>query len=77
MRLDLKPGDRVRWRQDPQVVREIVDVRDAGYGWRYPDMGEHTPAGGENYFLSENSTDPFFELGWERAPRLDPPDAPS
>lgn len=61
----LKPGDMVRRRMNGECsVREIVDVRATGYGWKYPEYGKLTPAGGENYWLSENSTDPFFET-WE------------
>lgn len=51
---------------DNGTCREILDVCDTGYGWRYPDLDAITPAGGENYFRSENSTDPFFELGWRK-----------
>jgi len=50
-----------------EIQREIVDVRKAGYGWKYPDLGETTPIGTENYFWSENSTDPFFDYGWRKA----------
>lgn len=62
---DLKPGDQVIHAEG--TVREIVDVRPTGYGWKYPDLADITPAGGENYFWSENSTDPFFEVRWRRA----------
>jgi hypothetical protein len=39
------------------VVREITEVRETGYTWRYL----HTP---DKEFDSENSTDPMLELGW-------------
>lgn len=71
----LKPGDQIRYRPSG-TVREIVDVRRTGYGWRYPDMGQTTPSGGENYWWSENSTDPFFEGLWDLVPdaeRVAPP----
>lgn len=38
--------------------REITEARKTGYTWRYPE----TPDAG--YWSSENSSDPFFELGW-------------
>ena len=47
------------------VRREIVEVRDSGYSWKYPELGEKTPAGGDNLFLSEESNDPFMEMEWE------------
>lgn len=36
--------------------RQITEVRKTGYTWIYPD----TP---DKDFLSENSNDPFFEMG--------------
>ena len=39
------------------IRREITEVRDTGYTWRYPDIPDRD-------FWSENSTDPFFDLGW-------------
>jgi len=59
-----KPGDIIcsRHERDNDLLRQIVDVRPTGYGWKYPDLGETTPSGGENYFWSENSSDP--ELYW-------------
>jgi hypothetical protein len=55
---DWKVGDILAYRHDPNLQREIVDVRPTGYGWKYPEYGNVTPAGGENYWWSENSTDP-------------------
>jgi hypothetical protein len=43
------------------VFHEITEVRDTGYTWQYPDL----PNGGD--FWSENSNDPFYECGWEKA----------
>ncbi len=63
MKRRFKPGDRITHPHFPSVVREIVDVRANGYGWRYPEFGERTAAGYENYFISENSTDPELD-GW-------------
>lgn len=40
------------------VECEILEVRDTGYTWRYPDIPDKD-------FWSENSCDPFFEWGWE------------
>jgi hypothetical protein len=59
-----KPGDIICGRQerDRDLVRQIVDVRPTGYGWKYPKHGDITPSGVENYFISENSSDP--ELYW-------------
>lgn len=45
---------------------QIVEVMDKGYSWKYPDDGERCANGQENLFWSENSTDPFFEVGWRR-----------
>lgn len=30
------------------------------------EKGDRTPIDTENYFWSENSSDPFFEVGWEK-----------
>lgn len=54
--MKLKVGDRVVWNPDKDVIREIVEVRDTGYSWKYPDI--------DKTFLSENSNDPFFEMHW-------------
>jgi hypothetical protein len=48
------------------VVREITAVRDSGYEWRYPDQGEICASGHINSFMSENSSDPFLEVGWRK-----------
>lgn len=64
--MDLRPGDRI---QHPSgTIREIVDVRPTGYGWKYPEYGLTCPDGKENYWWSENSSDPFFDVGWVRLP---------
>lgn len=63
---DWKVGDVLQSKRDPEVQREIVDVRPTGYSWKYPDLGETTPSGVENYWISENSSDPFFEVGWTK-----------
>lgn len=39
------------------IVREILAVRRTGYTWRYPEVPDKD-------FWSENSNDPFLELGW-------------
>lgn len=63
---DWKIGDVLQSKRFPEVQREIVDIRPTGYGWKYPDLGETTPSGAENYWISENSSDPFFEVGWTK-----------
>lgn len=66
--MKLAPGDQILYKcSDRNVVLEIVDVRPTGYGWKYPDLDAVTPAGGENYFWSENSNDQFFDMGWRIA----------
>lgn len=40
------------------VEREIIEVRDTGYTWRYPEAPDKD-------FWSENSNDPLLEWGWE------------
>lgn len=53
--MKLKVGDRVEgW----GVVRRITAVRPTGYSWVYDpdDWGRE--------FMSENSSDPFFDRGW-------------
>jgi hypothetical protein len=52
--LKLNVGDRI---VSLGIVREITAVRETGYTWRYPDKPDKD-------FLSENSNDPFFDLGW-------------
>lgn len=59
-----QPGDILVHKKHPDLRREIVDVRRTGYGWKYPDLGERTPAGGENYWWSENSSDPTLTWEW-------------
>lgn len=68
--MKLREGDLIIGRDG--TVREIVDVRSTGYGWRYPDIEGMPPAQGENYFWSENSGDPYFDWGW----RLQHPRSP-
>lgn len=58
--MDLKVGDLVKLTNTKnEVVRKILEVRDTGYTWIYPDIPSRD-------FWSENSNDPFFELGWEK-----------
>jgi len=56
--MKLKVGDKVMWDNNPDVIREIIEVRPTGYTWRYP--GDE-PATLENTWISENSNDPFFD----------------
>lgn len=46
------------------VVRQIMEVRETGVTWHYPDMPEkgQLPYKG---WLGENSNDPHMERGWE------------
>jgi hypothetical protein len=62
----LKPGDKLKMLglHGTEIVIEIVDVRSTGYGWKYPDLGKVTPSGEENYWWTENSSDPFLDVGW-------------
>ena len=62
--MELKIGDVVRgtMQANQGIEREIVKVRKSGYDWRYPGVPDKV-------FASENSTDPKFELGWERLHR--------
>lgn len=54
--MKLEVNDIIRLRD---VSRKIVDVRDTGYTWIYPDVPE-------KQFDSENSNNPFFDLEeWE------------
>lgn len=39
------------------IIREILEVRKTGYTWKYPESDAD--------FWSENSSDPFFVMGWE------------
>lgn len=61
----LNPGDQIV--SDQGTVREIVNVRPSGYGWKYPEWGEKCPNGQTNYFISENSNNPFFDWVWRMA----------
>jgi len=58
--MNLQVGDIVIGTQahNRDVVREITEVRTTGYTWCCPDIE------GQDW-ISENSCDPFFELGWE------------
>jgi hypothetical protein len=42
-------GEILVHKREPHLKREIVDICRMGYGWKYPDLGDRTPAGGENY----------------------------
>ncbi len=57
--MKLSVGDKIYGQQhhNKGIIREIVDVRDTGYTWKYPDH--------DDTYWSENSNDPFFEFGWE------------
>lgn len=47
------------------ILRLITDVRPTGYTWEYLDLGADRPDDEpQPDFISENSSDPFFELGW-------------
>lgn len=62
-------GTRLINRQNPTIVIEIVDVRDQGYGWKYAEWEDTCPNGSENYFWSENSSDPALsENMWKPQP---------
>jgi hypothetical protein len=67
MRTNYTPGQKLQHVSADEPI-EIVDVRPTGYGWKYPEFGEELPNGGENYWWSDNSTDPFFELDWRVVP---------
>lgn len=69
---DWSPGDILVNRWAPSIRREIVDVRETGYGWRYPEE-----VAGENYFWSENSSDPFLQWGSFLDPITQPPSQPA
>ncbi len=43
--------------------RENWKPGDVIFNPRWPD--DTTSTGGENYFLSEDSSDPFLEMGWK------------
>jgi hypothetical protein len=60
-------GDIIVWGPpygDGTVRRQITEVRQTGYEWRYPDQGEVCASGHTNSFMSENSNDPFLQAGW-------------
>jgi len=40
-----------------KIEKEIIAVRNTGYTWKYIDS--------DKKFRSENSSDPFFDLGWK------------
>lgn len=58
MKKDIRVGDVILPRSRVSFARIITEVRDTGYSWRYVDRTE------DHDFVSENSNDPFFELGW-------------
>lgn len=47
----------------PDLVKKITEVRETGYTWSYLDVPERD-------FWSENSSDPFFEMGWKVIPEI-------
>lgn len=58
--MELKIGDKVigYGKHNEGIIREITAVRNKGYSWRYEDSS--------NEYLSENSSDPLFEMGWKK-----------
>lgn len=40
------------------IYRKIIEVRETGYSWIYPDVPDKE-------FYSEDSSDPFFDWKWE------------
>lgn len=61
--MKLKVGDKIMFDKNPDVIREIVEVRTTGYTWRYPGS---EPVDLSNTWISENSNDPFFDGLWEK-----------
>lgn len=59
--MKLQEGDVIRGRasHNKGIIRKITEVRATGYTWIYLDIPEMD-------FISENSNDPYFDLGWER-----------
>lgn len=59
-------GDILANKNWPDVFYKIAVVRKTGYSWYYPQypFEGKTPSGAENHWWSENSSDPFFEMGW-------------
>jgi len=62
--LKLKIGDKIIGIESHNkgIVRKITEVRETGYTWEYPDSQS------SNDYISENSSDPFFEFGWIKYP---------
>lgn len=54
----------VNRRFEQPIYRKIKEVRRTGYSWIYVESNGNEIAGRE-YYSSEDSSDPFFECGWE------------
>ena len=54
--MSYKVGDVIK---KQSVIRRITSVRKTGYSWQYVDIPN-------KIFYSENSNDPFFEVGWSK-----------
>lgn len=58
-------GDKIigRMSHNKDVVREITEVRDTGYTWKYT----YSHNGADQDWITENSNDPFLTQGWEKS----------
>jgi hypothetical protein len=62
--MQFEPGNLIARPDDLLAQVEIVEIRVAGYGWRYaPPPGV---AGTGEMYGSEPTDDPFFDVGWVR-----------
>jgi hypothetical protein len=58
MKRDIQVGDIIIPKGRHPYARRITEVRDTGYSWQYVETSV------DDDFVSENSSDPFFENGW-------------
>lgn len=59
--MKLQVGDVIFHAGRDDIFRVITEVRSTGYTWEYLHRGVASSA---LNFISENSTDPMFEVGW-------------
>lgn len=64
--MKLEVGDKFRRTEKNSLIREVVEVCDWGYRWKYIDSEWISTNGQVNVWSSNMGKDPFFDFGWER-----------
>jgi len=66
--IQFEVGDKIICREKHSfgITREITEKRETGYTWCYPDDPVQGTRRDMGDWWTENSTDPFLVIGWEK-----------